>query len=109
MNTIEPALVELFFLDRFAADQPWTRERRPAALTQVQSRLAALDKELAGRSYLLGDEFSAPDILMTHVLRLVQHTDLLSAVPNVAAYKERCEARPAWRKVVAEHHQRLAA
>jgi glutathione S-transferase len=46
---------------------------------------------------------------MTHVLRLVQHTVLLAAVPNVAAYKARCEARPAWQKVVAEHHQRLAA
>ena len=46
---------------------------------------------------------------MTTVLRLVQHTDLLRAAPHVAAYKARCEERPAWRKVVAAHHQRLAA
>jgi hypothetical protein len=42
------------------------------------------------------------------VLRLV-HTDLLGAAPNVAAYLARCESRPAWSRVLAEHQQRLAA
>jgi hypothetical protein len=46
---------------------------------------------------------------MSHELPLVQHTDLLRTAPNVAAYKERCETRPTWMKVAAEHHQRLAA
>jgi glutathione S-transferase len=109
VNSVEPAFVELFALDQFHADANWAKERRPMLVTQVQARLAVLDRELARRPYILGDEFSAPDILMTHDLRLVQHTDLLDAVPNVAAYKARCEARPAWQKVAAEHHQRLAA
>ena len=69
--------------------------------------LAVLDKHLAVRPYLLGDDFAAPDILMTTVLGFGQHTDLLDAVPNVAAYKARCEARPARRKVLAEQEERL--
>jgi len=109
VNTVEPALAELFLLDHFTPDQDRAKERRPAVVQQVETRLATLDRELARRSFLLGDTFTAPDILMTTVLRIVQHTDLLRAAPNVAAYQERCEARPAWRKVVAEHHQRLAA
>jgi len=108
-NTVEPALGELFSLDHFAADQAWARERRPALVTQAQARLAGLEGELARRPYLLGDAFSAPDVLMTTVLRLAQHTDLLAAAPNVAAYQRRCEARPAWEKVIAAHHLRLAA
>ena len=110
VNTVEPPLVELFSLDHFAAHENWAKERRPAVVQQVEARLATLEGVLTrGSSYLLGDAFSAPDILMTTVLRMVQHTDLLSAAPNVAAYQQRCEARPAWQKVFAEHHQRLAA
>ena len=109
VNSIEPAFVQLFSIDHFSADEPWAKARRPALVQQVEARLATLDGLLARRKYILGDEFSAPDILMSHELRLVQHTDLLRAAPNVAAYKERCETRPAWMKVAAEHHQRLAA
>jgi len=109
VNTVEPPLAELFSIDHFAADQPWAKERRPTVVAGVQARLATLERVLSVRPYVLGDEFSAPDVLMTTVLRLVQHTDLLRAVPNVAAYQERCQARPAWRKVISEHRHRLAA
>jgi len=57
----------------------------------------------------LEDRFTAGDLLMTTVLRILRHTDLVSAYPALDAYVQRCEARPAWTKVVAEHHQRLAA
>jgi len=46
---------------------------------------------------------------MTSALRMLQHTDLLDAAPDVAAYKARCEARPAWGKIYAAYEQRLAA
>ena len=75
----------------------------------MKKRLATLEAELAQRPYVIGHEFGAPDILMATVLRLVQQPDLLDAVPNVGAYLARCESRPAWRKVLAEHQQRLAA
>jgi len=109
VNSVEPALVELFVLDHFAADEPRAKERRPALAEHAKARLASLETVLAHRSYLLGDEFSAPDLLMTTVLRLVQHTDLIGAAPHVAAYKASVEERPASKKVVAAHHQRLAA
>jgi glutathione S-transferase len=109
INTVEPPILELFTIDALYSDQPWAKGRRPAVVEHVKQRLATLDAELAQRPYLLGDEFSAPDILMATVLRMVQQPDLLAAAPNVAAYLERCEARPAWTKVLAEHQQRLAA
>jgi glutathione S-transferase len=109
VSTVEPAMVDLFALDQFSANEAWAKERRPALVKVVEARLAVLDAQLAVHPYLLGDAFSAPDILMSTVLRFVQHTDLVAAAPNVAAFKERCEARPAWRKVLGEHQQRLAA
>jgi glutathione S-transferase len=75
----------------------------------VETRLATLERELAGRPYLMGTEFGAPDILMATVLRIVRHTALLDAAPHVAAYRARCEERPAWRRVLAEYERRLAA
>jgi glutathione S-transferase len=109
VNTIEPPIAELFAIDNLFADQPWARQRRPAVVEKVKMRLATLEAEFAQRPYVIGREFSASDILMATVLRLVPPTDLLDAAPDVAAYLARCESRPAWTKVFAEHQQRLAA
>jgi glutathione S-transferase len=43
VNSVEPALAELFSLDRFAADQAWAKERRPAVVAQAEARLATLE------------------------------------------------------------------
>ena len=109
VNTVEPPIVELFTIDALFADQPWAKGRRPLVVEHVKQRLATLDAEFVKRPYILGGEFSAPDILMATVLRMVQQPDLLETAPNVAAYLARCESRPAWTKVLAEHQQRLAA
>jgi glutathione S-transferase len=109
VNTVEPPVVELFTADAFFSGQSWVKERRPAIVERVKARLAALEGELAQRPYLVGTGFTAADILMATVLRLVRSDDLLAAVPKVAAYLDRCTARPAWGKVIAEHRQRLAA
>jgi glutathione S-transferase len=109
VNTVEPAIVELFTADAFSADEDWAVERRPALVERVKTRLAALEGELGTRPYVLGDQFSAPDILLATVLRMVRQPELVEAAPNVVAYLARCEARPAWGRVLAEHRQRLAA
>ena len=44
--------------------------------------------------------FSAADVLMATVLRILRHTDLLEEQPVLVAYKERCEARPAFAKAL---------
>jgi hypothetical protein len=89
-----PPIVELFAADAFFADQAWVKERRPALVERVKLRLATLEAEFAKRPFILGSDFSAPDILMATALRLVQPADLLAAVPNLAAYLARCEAAP---------------
>jgi glutathione S-transferase len=37
------------------------------------------------------------------VLRMLRHTDIVSARPALKAYKERCERRPAFQKAMADH------
>jgi glutathione S-transferase len=102
LNSVEPALLQLAELDLFHAGEGWAAARRPQALQAAQKRLAALEARLAGRDYL-EERFTAADLLMTTVLRFLRHTDLVSDQPLLRAYQERCEARPAFGKAMADH------
>ena len=99
LNTIEVAVLRLAELDLFHSAERWAAERRPTAVEAVQRRLAELASRMTGRDHLVGS-FSAADILMTTVLRILRHTDLLAEQPILVAYKERCEARPAFAKAL---------
>ena len=101
LNTIEPAIGQLAEIDLFYPEEHWAKERRPGAVELVRMRLASLAPCLAGRQHLVG-EFTAADILMTTVLRILRHTDLVAEQPLLAAYQARCEERPAFRKSLAD-------
>jgi glutathione S-transferase len=102
LNSVAPAIQNLAEIDLFHAGEAWAAERRPMVVEAVQKRLAALEQWLGGRDYL-EDGFTAGDLLMTTVLRILRHTDIVSARPALRAYQERCEARPAFRKALADH------
>jgi glutathione S-transferase len=102
LNSVEPAVTTLGGLDLFHAREAWAAESRPVAVAAVQKRLAALEQWLGGRDYL-EDRFTAGDLLMTTVLRVLRHTDIVSARPTLRAYQERCEARPAFQKAMLDH------
>ena len=101
LNTIEPRIQNLAELDLFHAEEEWAKLRRPAAVEAATARLADLAGWLGGRSYL-EDRFTAADLLMTTVLRILRHTDLVAQMPVLEAYVRRCEARPAFRKALAD-------
>jgi glutathione S-transferase len=102
VNTVEPPIQELAGLDLFYAGEAWTAARRPTVVEAVQKRLGAVQDRLGGRDYL-EDRFTAADLLMTTVLRMLRHTEIVSARPVLKAYQERCEARPAFQKALADH------
>jgi glutathione S-transferase len=95
LNSVEPQVQNLATIDLFNAQADWARERRPQVLAYVEERLDVLAKRLAARDYL-EDDFSAADILMVSVLRILRHTDLVARHPVVETYVRRCEARPAF-------------
>jgi glutathione S-transferase len=100
LDTIETPVQELAALDLFYVNERWAKERRPAALEWVRRRLGELAACLGRREHLV-ESFSAADILMTSVLRILRHTDLVAEHPTLAAYQKRCEARPAFAKALA--------
>ena len=102
LNSVEPAVTTLAGLDLFHAGEAWAAASRPVAAQAVQKRLAALEQWLGGRDYF-EDRFTAGDLLMTTVLRILRHTDIVSGRPTLRAYQERCEARPAFQRAMADH------
>lgn len=101
LNTMEPPIQNLAAIDLFYANEDWAKQRRPGAEKAVIGRLEILSTCMNGRDYLEGS-FSAADILMTTVLRNLRQTDLLARFPALDAYKQRCEARPAFQKSLAD-------
>jgi glutathione S-transferase len=102
LNSIEPHIQNLVAIDLFHAKEDWAKERRPGVLQMAQTRLTALADWLNGRDYLEG-HFTVADLLMTTVLRIPRHTDLVAQIPVLDAYRLRCEGRPAFKKALATH------
>jgi glutathione S-transferase len=100
LNSIEPHLQNFVALDAFYAKEEWAKLRRPSALEMAQGRLNALAGWLQGREYL-EERFTAGDLLMTTVLRVLRETELVAKMPVLEAYRQRCEARPAFQKALA--------
>lgn len=102
LNSIEPVLTRLVEIDLFHAKEAWAQQRRPGAEKSARARLQQLAEWLGDRDWL-EERLTAGDLMMTTVLRVLRHTDLLAQFPNLEAYRQRCEARPAFRKALADH------
>jgi glutathione S-transferase len=100
LNSIEPFVANVNAIDLFSSNEEWAKLRRPGAVEFVQKRLSALSKSLGDKPYLDGDRFTAGDLMMTTVLRILKHTDIVTSDKRVAAYIERCTARPAFKRAI---------
>ena len=100
LNSIEPFVMNVALIDLFYANEEWAKLRRPGAVEFVQKRLSALSKSLGDKPYLDGDRFTAGDLMMTTVLRFLKHTDIVTSDQGLAAYIERCTARPAFKRAI---------
>lgn len=98
LNSIEPFVLNVALIDLIYANEEWAKLRRPGAVEFVKKRLSALSSSLGDKPYLDGERFTAGDLMMTTVLRILDHTDIVSSDPRLAAYVERCTARPAFRR-----------
>lgn len=100
LNSVEPFVMNVAVIDLFYANEEWAKLRRPGAVAFVQRRLSALSQSLGDKPFLDGDRFTAGDLLMTTVLRILHHTDIVSGDERLAAYVGRCTARPAFKRAL---------
>lgn len=100
LNSIEPFVMNVALIDAFHANEPWAKLRRPGAVELLQRRLSALSKALGEKPFLDGERFTAGDLVMSSVLRILKNTDIVSRDATLAAYVERCIARPAFKRAL---------
>lgn len=96
LNTIEPPIAHLASIDLFYPDEEWAKLRRPGAEAAVRKRLAELAAALGDKAWLDGARFTAGDLMMATVLRILRHTGLVAEQPALAAFLARAESRPAF-------------
>ena len=98
LNSIEPFVMNVALIDIFYANEEWAKLRRPGAVEFVRRRLSALSQSLGDKRYLDGERFTAGDLMMTTVLRILKHTDIVTSDKRLVAYVDRCTARPAFKR-----------
>lgn len=96
LNTVEPPVSDLAFVDLFEADKPWSKPRRPSVEERIRMRFKETADKLGDREWFHGD-FSAGDLMMVMVLRIIENDPLLAEHPSLVAYVKRGTDRPAFK------------
>jgi glutathione S-transferase len=99
LNSIENAVQELGSIVFFHKDAAWAKERRPQVEQVIRLRFGQLATALGDKDYLEG-RFTVGDLMMADVLRIIDGTGIVNDFPTLKAYKQRCEARPAFQRAM---------
>ncbi len=92
--------MDLSFVTIFERDKSWSAPRRGAVEERIDQRLRDLSIRLGDQEWLDGDAFTAGDLLMVAVLRIIIEQGLVEKYPNLAAYMHRGIARPAFQRAL---------
>ena len=108
MSSVEPPLLALMLLD-------WTADGgcgkyREFLVGWVNRVFTNLERWIAHCDWIATKEFSIADILMAHVLSAgVKDEGLIAPYPKVVSYRDRCLARPAWKRTIEAYCARVEA
>ena len=108
MNSVEPPLLSLMVLD-WTADNSCGKHRE-FLVGWVNPVLTNLERWLADRDFIATRDFTVADILMAHVLYSgIKDERLIAPYPGVVSYRDRCLARPAWKRSIEAYLARVKA
>jgi glutathione S-transferase len=100
--TLEPPVIDVFM---HAAMLPET-ERKPAVLEAARKKFAdvatVLEQALGTRPFLLGEQFTAADVMIGSTLGWAQMLGLLEGRKTLQEYVQRLSERPALQKAQAD-------
>lgn len=97
LSSVEPVIVQREVSIYLESDKAWHQERLEMVEARIRNRLDELSARL-GDGEWLEETFSAGDLLMVQVLRRLKSSDILEDYPNLEAYVDRGEARPAFKR-----------
>ena len=108
LTTVEAPLQSLMVLD-WTADGTCSKHRE-FMVGWVNRVLTNLERWLADRDFIATNEFTVADILMAHVLSSgIKDETLIAPYPGLVSYRDRCLARPAWKRTIDTYSARVEA
>jgi len=108
MNTVELPLLNLLLIG-FVTKNEEPTSYREFTVGWAKRHLANLDRWLDGREFIATKDFTVADILMAHALDEIKDRSLLEPCVRVASYRDRCFARPAWKRTLDSYFARVEA
>jgi glutathione S-transferase len=99
MTELEPPCIEYTHLKK--ASKLETPEA-DSVKEKFSLAIRPLERRFSSGDYLIGDEFSAGDVVVGSVLAWAHMLGLVADAPNVSAYLDRIKARPAFKKAYAD-------
>lgn len=107
LNNVEIMTLPILLADLQGESNLHAQGQRPWHVDILGRFLGPIGERLGKQPFIAGAEFTVADIILTCVLREIRKTEILSQFPQVDSYRRRCEARPAFVKVLAEYEDRL--
>ena len=102
MATLEPPVLQVFLNTVMLPEG----QRSAAAVEEGKTKFAevarVLNQALTGKSFLLGEQFSAADVMIGSTLIWAKFMGLTGGFPEIEAYMERLSARPAFQRASAD-------
>lgn len=92
-----PAVVEPAMSEKFNRVEP---NRRRSGWGDFDLMIETWDAALEGRDWILGDEFTAADVMLGSSAVFLRMFEMLPETRHLGAYADRCMARPAHRRAV---------
>lgn len=96
--TYTPGVIEPAMMERF---NNWEVSPTNCGWGNFNQMVEVLEKRLEDSQWLLGEQFSAADVMVGSSVYFMQKFGILSDNPVLGAYAERCLARPAYQKALA--------
>ena len=102
MATLEPPVLQVFLNTVMLPEE----QRSAAADAEGRQKFAevarVLEQALTGKSFILGERFSAADVMLGSTLSWAQFMGLLEGHPELQAYVGRLSERPAFQRAQAD-------
>lgn len=107
LNNIEPFTLPILFADLQGDSNPHLKALRPWHVDILARFFPTIDEMLKTQPFITGKDFTVADIILTCVLREIRKNEVLGKYPHIQKYRQRCEERPAFVKVLNAYEDRL--
>ena len=92
-----PAVIEPAMAEKFSKIEP-NRGRNGGG--DFDSMIATFEAELLGNTWILGDRFTAADVMLGSSVVFLRMFGMLTDSPLLESYADRCLARPSYQKAM---------